>query len=162
MSQRDPLAISVWKLYERSLKSAPNSRRLSNLTWRMASMKLMRQDQEKGREEVVSKKSVTSSGPSGIARLHKANPPQHADQMNIDEFIDPSSVASPADPSPSPPHQPTSRMNTSAAIPIKGKKTEQSRLPPASAPIHAKNVAREEFNYVQRQVRKTSIDEGKV
>lgn len=85
--------------------------------------------------------------------------------MNIDDFIFPGSVASPAGVLPSPPTYPATNTHSSAAaIPIMRRKEAQdthiSGLPP-SAPSRDRKLA-DEFNYVQRRVRKTSIDETKV
>ena len=82
--------------------------------------------------------------------------------MNIDDFIFPTSIASPAGISPSSP-PPTSNINA-LAIPIKTKKDVQHQphpeFPP-SAPTQDR-IRDREFDYVQRRVRKTSIDETKV
>ena len=112
------------------------------------------------------------SAPSGIAKLRQSidqgNVPQ-SDPMNLDEFIFPNSIASPAGISPSPPEESSSALfnNSASAIPIKHKKDAQDQLhptfPPASAPIPPQERHRNhEFDYVQRRVRKTSIDEGRV
>ena len=85
--------------------------------------------------------------------------------MNLDDFIIPTSIASPVAPSPSPPV--TTFTNPSiAAIPIKNKKASHDQpfpFPPASAPFPPHEAQRShEFDYVQRRVRKTSIDDIKV
>ena len=86
--------------------------------------------------------------------------------MNIDDYIFPTSVASPAGLSPSPPSDlvaaPSAAM--ASAIPIKTKKDVQEQTHPAfppSAPSQDRSRANE-FGYVQRRVRKTSIDETRV
>lgn len=87
--------------------------------------------------------------------------------MNLDDFIVPNSIASPARvPSPSPPREiivaPSSTV--ASAIPIKIRKdTEQPAHPnfAPSAPSHDRSRIRE-FDYVQRRVRKTSIDGTRV
>lgn len=86
--------------------------------------------------------------------------------MNIDDYIFPSSVASPTAPSPPPPgeHHPVGASTAMAsAIPIKPKKETHDpshvNFPP-SAPPHGWRD--HEFDYVQRRVRKTSIDETRV
>ena len=87
--------------------------------------------------------------------------------MNLDDFIFPSSVASPAGLSPSPSNErPASSNATAPAVPIK--KTSQMNdqtfhLTRASAPSVPPTIIREnEFGYIQRHVRKTSIDERRV
>lgn len=106
-----------------------------------------------------------TSVPSGIAKLRESvdlsNTPD-PDAMNIDDFIFPNSIASPAGISPSSP-PPPSNINASA-IPIKTKKDLQHQLHPdfpPSAPTQDR-IGDREFDYVQRRVRKTSIDETKV
>ena len=85
------------------------------------------------------------------------------DEMNIDDFIEPNSTASPANPTPSPPTPPS--HSTTSAIPIKHRRAHQEQdlhanFPP-SAPSNPRPQNRE-FDYVQRRVRKTSIDETRV
>lgn len=111
----------------------------------------------------------TAAAPSGIAKLRESidqsgTPP--SDPMNIDDFVFPSSVTSPTDPSPSPPADLTlpSTNAVVSAIPIKTKKELQDQLHanfPPSAPS-AERMRNREFDYVQRRVRKTSIDETRV
>lgn len=109
-------------------------------------------------------KQQSTSAPSGIAQLREANQSLPTiDDMNIDDFIDPNSTASPANLTPSPPTPPSN--TTASAIPIKQKKEIQEQglhhgFPP-SAPSHERS-RNPEFDYVQRRVRKTSIDETKV
>ena len=82
--------------------------------------------------------------------------------MNIDDFIFPTSIASPAGMSPSS-SPPSSSVNASA-IPIKAKKDSKHQIHPdfpPSAPTQDR-IRDREFDYVQRRVRKTSIDETKV
>ena len=88
------------------------------------------------------------------------------DAMNLDDLIFPTSIATPLEMSPSPAPD-ASNISTNAmvsAIPIKTKKKQEQRpvFPPSSAPIPPHERARQEFAYVQRHVRKTSIDERKV
>jgi GATA-binding protein len=114
--------------------------------------------------------AAARSAPSGIAQLrqsvdqHRQTP--QPDAMNLDDFIFPSSVGSPAG-LPESPSNETKASNASApAIPIR--KPTQSHdqnlsLARASAPPVPPLVTREyEFGYVQRHVRKTSIDERRV
>ena len=114
-----------------------------------------------------------TSTPSGIAQqlrrsVDQATEPESApESMNLDDFIIPSSVASPAGiMSPAPTeglYQP--RAMHGQAIPIAARsKLPQVQipktLPPSSVPQSsiAWNKS-SEFDYVQRRVRKTSIDE---
>jgi GATA-binding protein len=83
--------------------------------------------------------------------------------MNLDDFLVPHSIASPAALSPSPSGE--KMMNSSTAIPIRKQiltsdpsSSHLSRTAPIVAPIRREA----EFGYVQRHVRKTSIDERRV
>jgi GATA-binding protein len=116
------------------------------------------------------------AAPSGIAQLRQsidastAAPP--SDAMNLDDLISSASIATPIGDSPSPrpePSQSSSSNNNSAigtAIPIKTRRgvQEQEIVPPAaSVPVPAHDRVRGyEFDYVQRHVRKTSVDEKRV
>ncbi|KAL8716151.1 MAG: hypothetical protein Q9220_000056 [cf. Caloplaca sp. 1 TL-2023] len=162
MQKKDPLGTQMWRLFSRTKSQLPNQERLENLTWRMMAMNLRRSGQERARISQQNK-----SAPSGIARLRQSrdstNDPD-SDLMNLDDYIFPNSVASPAGiPSPPPPtHHDTLPKNTVAsAIPIKVRKdSEQASHPDfiPSAPSQDRSRSRE-FDYVQRRVRKTSIDE---
>jgi GATA-binding protein, other eukaryote len=89
------------------------------------------------------------------------------DPMNLDEFILPTSIATPA--GLTPPiheHQPSATCK-SAAVPINTKKLQDSAsssaLVPGSVPQPLSRLNRSsEFGYVQRRVRKTSVDERMV
>lgn len=114
--------------------------------------------------------------PSGIAQqLQQANAPPPADPnaMNLDDFIQPSSVGSPAGLAVSPSPSQAQDMRASAATPkaaIPIRKVDQHHeqdlaLAHASAPPVPPALRRDrdhEFGYVQRRVRKTSIDERRV
>jgi GATA-binding protein len=110
------------------------------------------------------------SAPSGIAQLRRsvdqqAQTPQ-PEAMNLDDFIFPSSVASPAGLPASPPNEMQAASNATApAIPIRkpNQPHDHLSLARASAPSIPPTIIREdEFGYVQRHVRKTSIDERRV
>ena len=85
--------------------------------------------------------------------------------MNLDDFILPNSIASPTENSPSPTTDfaLTSSNAVASAIPIKAKKETQdlNQFPP-SAPPQDRIMRNREFDYVQRRLRKTSIDETRV
>jgi GATA-binding protein, other eukaryote len=87
--------------------------------------------------------------------------------MNLDDFIVPNSIASPAGLTP-PVTESSARADTRAsALPIKTKKDAQtstsSTLIPGSVPHPLTELNRTtEFDYVQRRVRKTSVDERRV
>ena len=181
MQRKDPLGTQIWKLYSKTKSQLPNQERMENLTWRMMAMNLKRKEREQARyvgdqTSTSAQKTATdkrirranplpTSAPSGIAKLRESADPSTTpdpDAMNIDDFIFPTSIASPAGMSPSS-TPPSSSVNASA-IPIKAKKDVQHQLHPEFPPS-APNQDRlrdREFDYVQRRVRKTSIDETKV
>lgn len=89
--------------------------------------------------------------------------------MNLDDFIFSDNISTPAGlgMSPSPElmkKEPEKSSNTVAsAIPIKMRKESAQFAVPQSVPVpHHNPRSNEEFNYVQRHVRKTSIDERRV
>jgi GATA-binding protein len=119
---------------------------------------------------------LLKSAPSGIAQQLRrsvdqqahAPPPADPNAMNLDDFIQESSVGSPAGlpPSPLPSHD--MRAAPQAAIPIRKPSQHHDQdlsLAHASAPSVPPALHRgrdNEFGYVQRRVRKTSIDERRV
>ena len=92
--------------------------------------------------------------------------------MNLDEFIVPSSIGTPAGISPAASNLPdeslTSNASTVSAVPIKQHhktqpeelQTSRASAPTASAMGQVRSS--DEFSYVPRHVRKTSIDESRV
>lgn len=113
----------------------------------------------------------TTSAPSGIAQLRNSvdhSNIQHPEPMNLDDFILPNSVASPAGITPPPSDEALASSNVGpSGIAIKTKKDQSkdtSTHPPiASVPNFAQDSNRSnEFSYVQRRVRKTSVDERRV
>lgn len=86
--------------------------------------------------------------------------------MNVDSFVAPSSsISSPTGFSPLMSEDPSSQHAVASAIPIRNAKEEQEDSPmgivmPASFPHHPHvGTQTSEFGYVQRRVRKTSVDE---
>jgi GATA-binding protein len=122
------------------------------------------------------------SAPSGIAQqlrksadqqaqvqvqLQQEHQQHHADTMNLDDFIFPSSVGSPAGLSPELSNEDAAPFNATApSIPIRKPNQVSDHnlsLARASAPSVPPTIHREnEFGYVPRHVRKTSIDERRV
>lgn len=49
LQKKDPLGIQIWKLYSKTKSSMPNGQRMDNLSWRLMSMNLKRQEQERAR-----------------------------------------------------------------------------------------------------------------
>ena len=114
------------------------------------------------------------SAPSGIAQQLRKSQDQQAqahelgpDAMNLDDFIFPSSVGSPAGLSPQASNEDAAPFNATApAIPIRKPHLANDHnlsLARASAPSVPPAISKEdEFGYVPRHVRKTSIDERRV
>ncbi|KAK8434921.1 hypothetical protein IWX49DRAFT_500948 [Phyllosticta citricarpa] len=119
--------------------------------------------------------SRPTTAPSGIAQLRSQSQDKQAritdpeaikaEHMNLDDFIVPSSIGSPAGMphSPTADEQPSSTI-TGPAIPIRKHTShlhdDSLHISRASAPSVPPTATREsEFGYVQRHVRKTSIDE---
>jgi len=90
--------------------------------------------------------------------------------MNLDDYIFSDNVSTPAglglSPSPEITKKDSSEKSSNAvasAIPIKMRKESAQFTIPQSVPVpHHNPRSNEEFNYVQRHVRKTSIDERRV
>ncbi|KAF8864692.1 hypothetical protein BDZ45DRAFT_19746 [Acephala macrosclerotiorum] len=170
MQRKDPLATQIWRLYSKTKKQLPNQERMENLTWRMMAMSLRKRKQE---EAARLSKQNSMAAPSGIAQLRKSSdqtptnaPAENQDPMNLDDFIFPESISTPEGlgMSPSPEmtkKEPEKSSNAVAsAIPIKMRKEKSQFAVPQSVPVpHHNPRSNEEFNYVQRHVRKTSIDE---
>ncbi|KAF2668942.1 hypothetical protein BT63DRAFT_413422 [Microthyrium microscopicum] len=172
LEANDPLALQVWKFYRNTKLLLPNANRLENLSWRIMFINQDRIAQENQRTNIQSSKKsfqVPKSAPSGIAQLRKASDHQvptlsssplvqtSDDPMNLDDFLVPNSIASPAGLSPSPSGE---KMLGSTSIPIRKTSSQDqdyqlSRTAPINAPIRPGT----DFGYVQRHVRKTSIDE---
>jgi GATA-binding protein len=121
------------------------------------------------------------AAPSGIAQLRKASDnrvhsltPEHPiilannDTMNLDDFIMPTSIGTPAGLSPSPSGEKMANSATSGTIGIPIRRTsnmndQELYISRASMPVNPQNNRSEnDFGYVQRHVRKTSIDERRV
>ncbi|QIX01060.1 hypothetical protein AMS68_006577 [Peltaster fructicola] len=165
MQKQDPLGTQIWKLYHKTKGQLPNSERLENLTWRMMSMNIRRRQLE--RQELA--KSVNNNQPSGIAQLRQQSIDQSKkttdDHMNIDDFIVPSSMGTPAGISPVSSGPVEQDYAYPSGVPINRRQqqiqAEELSLSRASAPSVPPFKARsnQEFDYVPRHVRKTSIDE---
>lgn len=149
LQRKDPLATQIWRLYSRTKAQLPNQERMENLTWRMMAMSLKRKERER----------PTATAETASA----ADLDPDAMNLDLDDFIVP--FESPADPSVSPPADATPNAG---AIPIKHRAhhhhhQQQSSHPeavPASFPHPTQEQRRNnEFGYVPRRVRKTSIDE---
>lgn len=87
--------------------------------------------------------------------------------MNLDDYIFADNISTPAgiglSPTPEP-KRPNERAtnNVASAIPIKMRKEAPQFVVPQSVPVPHQYPRNSDFNYVQRHVRKTSIDERRV
>ncbi|KAI4712188.1 hypothetical protein J4E89_002453 [Alternaria sp. Ai002NY15] len=187
LQKNDPLGTQIWKLYSRAKTQLPNAERMENLTWRMMAMNMRRAEMDRNKgpapdahhAELMPPPPSTAgarppprSAPSGIAQQLRKSQDQQAqvqqnsphDAMNLDDFIFPSSVGSPAGLSPELSNEDAAPFNATApAIPIRKPHLANDHnlsLARASAPSVPPTIHREdEFGYVPRHVRKTSIDE---
>lgn len=115
--------------------------------------------------------STTSatSAPSGIAQLRKSSDQNNdqSDPMNLDEFIFADNISTPAGFSPSPELKekavPKPSNTVVSAIPINLRKESTPISIPQSVPTQQHGFRNsDEFGYVQRHYRKTSIDDRRV
>ena len=147
----------------------------------LSSVRILTTSQNRLLKRMPANSSALKAGPSGIARLRKSSDgaaTQHTatptivtsnnDPMNLDDFILPTSIASPAGLSPLPSGEKTTTSGgtVASAIPIRKQSNlgdEDLHISRASAPTIPPAIRKEgEFGYVQRHVRKTSIDERRV
>jgi GATA-binding protein, other eukaryote len=91
------------------------------------------------------------------------------DPMNLDDFIMPNSIASPAGLTPLVMESSARTVHRTSALPIKTKKAPQHSTPSTvtpgsgSVPQPLTRLSRPlEFDYVEKRVRKTSVDERRV
>ncbi|KAL7621454.1 Sodium- and chloride-dependent GABA transporter 1 [Parahypoxylon ruwenzoriense] len=172
MHQNDPLAIQVWRFFRNTKQSLPSQERMENLTWRMMHLNLQKRKQEEdlrlaAARDAGNAAANNANAPSGIAQLRKTSDQNllHTDPMNLDDFIFPENVATPAGlattPSPDGSKQEgeKSAHTTAAAIPIKSRKAASQHFVPQSVPVPVHQRNQDEFAYVTRHHRKTSIDE---
>lgn len=85
--------------------------------------------------------------------------------MNLDEYINHELVGTPSDMALTPGSESARQADerssyaTASAIPIKSRRDAAQPMIPQSVPVAAHQRVPEEFGYLPRQVRKTSIDE---
>ncbi|KAK4458473.1 putative nitrogen catabolic enzyme regulatory protein area [Cladorrhinum samala] len=163
MEKEDPLALGPWKFFAKAKLSLPNQQRWENLTWRSMHCKLSKQA-----PKTQSSRGAAVNAPSGIAQQLQKSPEQalaDADSMMLDDFIHNDSIGTPGPfsmtPTPEDSMQPDDRSayTSSSAIPIKPRKEASAPLVPQSVPVAAHQRLQNEFGYLPRQTRKTSIDE---
>ncbi|KAI0856366.1 hypothetical protein F4860DRAFT_417004 [Xylaria cubensis] len=108
----------------------------------------------------------SSNTPSGIAQLRKATD-QNVSQpepMNLDDFVFADNVAPSTGFKPSlkagnQDREKSATRATATAIPIKSRKASGQHFVPQSVPVPPHQRTQDEFSYVTRHHRKTSIDE---
>ncbi|RDA94023.1 hypothetical protein CP533_5041 [Ophiocordyceps camponoti-saundersi (nom. inval.)] len=164
LQRDDPLFTQVWKFFKTTKQQLPNQHRMENLTWRMMGLNLLRQkhvDAPPLRDPDQCR--PTGNPPSGIAQLRKTSEfaaVAVADPMNLDDVVisDRPESSSPGLMSP-PPRPPKAAADApSAAINIKLRRDSVGQFVPQSVP-HYQRPDNDEFDYVTRHHRKTSIDE---
>lgn len=181
MQRDDPLATQVWKFFKSTKQLLPNQQRMENLTWRMMALGMRnsrRLDHEPpsssshrygtARDGVCQpapeltrvhpRPAAAPNAPSGIAQLRKTSENNGADAMNIDDFLFAGGPHSPPAGLMSPPPLP---CRATDAIPIKLRRDSATQFVPQSLPHHQRSPD-DEFDYVTRHHRKTSIDERRV
>ncbi|RYO99096.1 hypothetical protein DL764_006898 [Monosporascus ibericus] len=179
MQENDPLATQVWKFFRKTKQNLPSRERMENLTWRMMYPSLRKRGQEEGDRGARQTTTTTygNNAPSGIAQLRKTSDQgleQQSDPMNIDDFLFSEDATTPAalagTPSPDGMKMQQKQLRrgreksahgAAAAIPIKSRKNPSSSQPivPQSVPVAPHQRNQDEFGYVTRHHRKTSIDE---
>ncbi|KAK0733626.1 hypothetical protein B0T26DRAFT_633827 [Lasiosphaeria miniovina] len=169
LQRLDPLAAQVWKFFTKTKQFLPNQQRMENLTWRMMHYNL-RKERQADAARLQNLPASSLNAPSGIAQLRKTSEhviPQH-DPMNLDDFINNEHVGTPSGlaltPTPDGARQVDDRSThtTTTAIPIKSRKESSNaqHTVPQSVPVapHRQRL-QDEFGYIARHPRKTSIDE---
>ncbi|CAK7199444.1 Sodium- and chloride-dependent GABA transporter 1 [Sporothrix eucalyptigena] len=183
MQKQDPLATEIWRFFSKTKQTLPNQERMENLTWRMMHVKL-----KTAQPQVPAPpppRAPVANAPSGIAQLRKSSeqsmlvqnnntqqpqqqiygmPGSSTDPMSMDDFIDPRNVASPDAGAEGGMMVPGSKDHSSAhavasAIPIKSRRESGKQFVPQSVPVAQHQVGQDEFAYVTRHHRKTSIDD---
>lgn len=182
-NQDEPLASQLWKAFVQCKQHMPHQRRMENMTWRLMSLQMRQHSQEKQKQKQINgtgRPATLQNTPSGIAQqLRKSSenvPSVNSEPMNIDDFIFSEDAATPAGISFSPLLQPNAgdgqnkamAISTAAAhsIPIKSRKdqahlqqqAQQQQVVPQSVPEPPHHQSNE-FHYINRHHRKTSIDD---
>ncbi|KAL8413608.1 hypothetical protein RB594_005029 [Gaeumannomyces avenae] len=163
----DPLAAQVWRFFSKTKQQLPNQQRMENLTWRMMHMNLRNRQQEEARLAASTRAHSGANAPSGIAQLRKTsaqNLAAQSDPMSLDDFIFPDGIATPSGPAATPEGSRPEEVpvpTAASAIPIKSRKSPPvPQFNPQSVPVATHHQRRHnEFGYVTRHHRKTSIDD---
>ncbi|CAM1502155.1 Fc.00g041390.m01.CDS01 [Cosmosporella sp. VM-42] len=174
MQADDPLATQIWKFFTKTKQQLPNQQRMENLTWRMMALNMRKkkqEEEEKKRQQDANNRlarPTMQNAPSGIAQLRQSSEHSFAqpEPMNLDDFIFADNAATPLtldSPQASSNRNGDDRSGHSmaSAIPIKSRKDLSHHFVPQSVPVPPIHQATQnnEFNYVNRHHRKTSIDD---
>ncbi|KAK3694004.1 GATA zinc finger protein [Podospora appendiculata] len=169
MQKQDPLATEIWRFYTQTKRLLPEQKRIENLTWRMMHKTLRRQAQAVAARPPRPPGALLNA-PSGIAQLRKTSEQNMdpLDPMNLDDFIHDDNVATPAGLGSTSSAEAARHFDDkfahsttlATAIPIKTRKETAQLLVPQSVPVPPHHHrAHDEFGYIPRHPRKTSIDE---
>ncbi|PFH58679.1 hypothetical protein XA68_13352 [Ophiocordyceps unilateralis] len=159
LQRDDPLATRVWKFFKATKQQLPNQQRMENLTWRMMALSMRRQRHFDSSD--LDHCRPAPNAPSGIAQLRKTSELAAAtaaatDPMVLDDYVFSDRPVSSSPGLMSPPPKPVDAP--SAAIDIKLRRDSTGQFVPQSVPHHQR-PDNDEFDYVTRHHRKTSIDE---
>ena len=142
MVEKDPLAAAMWRLYRSSATFLPESVRMENMTWRMMAMTLKRKEGIKYFPHPV---FLTSRNKSDINSMQVDD--QHPSKSGHDNCHTASSIQSP------PFHRPSS------AVPMRPFVHPPIDTSAGTVPyVPALSNSKKEFSYVQKRLRKTSMD----
>ncbi|KAK6508050.1 hypothetical protein TWF506_010160 [Arthrobotrys conoides] len=166
MQKQDPLATQIWKLYSRTRSNLPNQERMENLTWRMMSMTLKREQRQSclNLNRPTHSQNLDAGATKSLFRHDDDGESMFIDEPSVGTR---SETASPVamDLSSSTPGLFESQSPT-RAIPIKPQRqgyllnSFRSSVPFASVPSRPRPLGTSEFDYLQKHRRKTSLDVG--
>ncbi|ERS98168.1 hypothetical protein HMPREF1624_04949 [Sporothrix schenckii ATCC 58251] len=187
MQKQDPLATEIWRFFSKTKQQLPNMERMENLTWRMMHVKLKSAQPTMPPPSKAAPVANAPSGIAQLRKsseqsmlFQKSNnqqqsaygvPGSSSDHMSMDDFIDPRNVASSADVTALTPDAAGGMMipgskdrhlsghAVAGAIPIKSRRESGKSFVPQSVPVAQHQVGQDEFAYVTRHHRKTSIDD---
>ncbi|CAK7564074.1 MAG: Sodium- and chloride-dependent GABA transporter 1 [Sporothrix epigloea] len=173
MQKQDPLATEIWRFFSRTKQMLPNQERMENLTWRMMHVKLKSTQPQSPPLPPSLPKAPVANTPSGIAQLRKSSeqslllknkqlkqqssfrlPASSAEPMFMGDLIEPRKVTSPDAGTAG-----RKMFSGSKAIPIKSRRENGKSFVPQSVPISQHQAGQDEFSYLTRHHRKTSIDD---
>ncbi|KAF3942393.1 hypothetical protein ABW19_dt0207985 [Dactylella cylindrospora] len=169
MQKQDPLATQIWKLYSRTKINLPNQERMENLTWRMMSMRLKREqrltESRRNTAIIVSPASAITGASSPSLNCLSDGDTMFLDDLHAETRSNTTSPVAMDISSSISENMPSA--SSTAAIPIRPQKRDfnlnsfrSSSNIMASAPGRPRQVGGSEFEYVQRHRRKTSLDVG--